>query len=153
MSDSSTVLRHLGVTRPGSTPTPPETDETQCGSFGYLRGVRDRALNLELRLESGDSISLPYSWLGPTRFDPSGRIVLLFQGGDLYLVQLGGRNLNRLPEEGISLYELLLRHRVTWVRESPVADSQRQPESECVVDRIERDTVTPEQAASALGFA
>jgi hypothetical protein len=151
MTDSSTVLKHFGLTRPGAA-LPPDDEEARSGSFGYLRGGRDRALNLEFRLDGGRSVSFPYSWLGPTRFDPSGGIALVFQGGDLFLVKLRGRNLNPAREEGVGLYDLLLRHRVVWVREVPSAKSRQRPESECVVDAIECGVVTPAQAASELGF-
>jgi hypothetical protein len=152
MSDNTTLMKHLGLSRPGVPPVPADDEESSCSAFGYLRGVRDRALHLELKLEAGDSITLPYAWLGPTRFHPSLGIALLFQGADLFLVKLVGRNVNLPRAEGISLYDLLLRHRAVWVRESSAIESAALPERECVLDRIECRLVTPEEAATTLRF-
>ena len=78
---------------------------------------------------------------------------MLFVGSELYLVRLRGRNLNKLTDGAVSLYERgLVRHRVTWVRELKEEQSRALPRDECVVERIEVKTVTPEEAASALGM-
>jgi hypothetical protein len=78
---------------------------------------------------------------------------MLFAGSELYLVRLCGRNLNKLLDNGISLYERgLLRHRVTWVREADRHESQSLPREECLVERIEVKAVTPDEAAQALGM-
>lgn len=126
-----------------------EGDESAGPSFGYLRGARDRALHVTFRRERcGDAVALPYSWLGPARFHPSRGIELLFVGGEYILVTLRGRNLGAPTGVAIDLFESgLLRHRVTWVREVPTAESRALPETACVVDRIEVRVVTPEEAA------
>ena len=75
MTDSPTILQQLrrAHATPTATPTEPESDEAVCPAFGYLRGTRDRALHVVFyRDGEGDSVSLPYSWLGPTRFHPAG---------------------------------------------------------------------------------
>jgi hypothetical protein len=145
----------LELLRRNNTPAKPsieEDDEAVCPAFGFLRGVRDRALNIEFRRErEGDCFSFPYSWLGPSRFHPSVGMVLLFSGSELYLVTIQGRNLNTLGETGLSLYERgILRHRVTYVREIAKADSKALPEGECVVDHIEIKVVDADNAARAL---
>ncbi|HXG11577.1 MAG TPA: hypothetical protein VNK04_17615 [Gemmataceae bacterium] len=158
MSDSLELLKRSAAPRVASArPLPPageDEDEAACPSFGYLRGLRERADNIEFRRErEGDSLSFPYSWLGPKRYHPSLGIVLLFVGSEMYLVTLRGRNLNRLSEAGISLYERgILRHRVTWVREVQREESDALPEEECVVERIEVQAVPPEGAARAFGM-
>ena len=152
MSDSIELLRRVGQQRAAPRE---EDDETSLASFGYLRGLSAQSLNLELRRAGeGDSVSFPYSWLGPSRHHPSRGIVLLFSGSELYLVTLRGRNLNRLTEGGMSLYDRgILRARVTWVREVPRPESEALGPDACAVDRIEVRAVTPEQAAEALGMA
>jgi hypothetical protein len=132
-----------------------EADDVACPSFGYLRGIRERADNIEFRRErEGDSLSFPYHWLGPKRYHPSSGIVLLFVGSELYLVTLRGRNLNRLGEAGVSLYERgILRHRVTWVREVKREESEALPKEECVVERIAIRAVTADEATQVLGLA
>ena len=50
---------------------PPEADEGSCPAFGFLRGLRDRALTVEFRFRVGNALAMPYTWLGPVRFDPS----------------------------------------------------------------------------------
>ena len=122
--------------------------------FGYLRGVRDRAVNLELvRIKEGDTVSFPYNWLGPSRFLPRIGIMLLFSAGELYGVRIRGRNLNALLDEGMSLYDRgLMRHRVTYIREMNEGESQAASAGQCVVDRIEITPVAPEAAWKFLGF-
>jgi hypothetical protein len=117
--------------------------------------VRERSPSIEFRrVREGDSFSFPYSWLGPCRHHPSTGITLLFVGSELYLVTLRGRNLNKLTESGVSLYERgLVRHRITWVREVKAEQSRALPREECVVERISVKAVTAEEAARALGMS
>jgi hypothetical protein len=159
MSDNLEMFRALSRGKPaeakGHTPADaPDEDEAACSAFGYLRGERDRALNLELRRqEEGDSMTFPYSWMGPCRYHPSRGILLLFAGSELYLVTIRGRNLNRLREKGVNLFERgILRHRVTWIREMSGEESQDIPREECVVERIECRAVTPEEATKLLAM-
>src|SRR5262249_19343428 len=148
------VFRRLGAGRAGD-PVPgtkgslpsPDEEEGETPAFGFLRGVRDRALNIEFRrAHEGDEVSFPYSWLGPTRHHPSVGIQMLFAGSELYLVTLRGRNLNTMAS-GISLYDRgLLRHRVTWCREATREESRTLPESACVIERIEIRGVSADEA-------
>jgi hypothetical protein len=50
------------------------------GAFGWLRGVRDRALMLELRHRDGKVSAFGYAWLERAEFDPSDGITLYFAG-------------------------------------------------------------------------
>ena len=162
MSDSLDVFRRLGASRPGDpapgargAPSPPPSDEEeeQTATFGYFRGLHDRALNVAFRRAvEGDEMSFPYGWLGPTRHHPSVGIQLLFAGSELYLVTLRGRNLNSMAS-GVSLFDRgLLRHRVTWCREATKEESRTLPESACVIERIEIRVVSPEEAAQAFAL-
>jgi hypothetical protein len=98
--------------------TDPNSDEEECRAFGYLRGIRDRALSLEFRFADGHSLAFPYTWLGTMKYQPSAGILLKFNGDEITLVLLEGSNLNALVNGSVSLYDRgLQRHRVTWVRE------------------------------------
>jgi hypothetical protein len=145
--------RPLPAPEPAPVSAPEEPgDEAACLAFGYLRGARDRALNIVFhRAREGDTVTFPYSWLGPTRLHPSVGLRVLFVGSELYLVTVRGRNLTIPVAAGIDLHERgLVRHRVTWVREVSGADGRAAQAGACVVDRIEIAAVTPEQAAEAL---
>ena len=65
--------RPLPAPDPVAAPAPEVSgDEDVCLAFGYLRGLRDRALNIVFhRPCEGDAVTFPYSWLGPTRLHPS----------------------------------------------------------------------------------
>jgi hypothetical protein len=141
--DLQSMRGRFGGTRPTATAVqssvPPETatDEEECLAFGYLRGIRDRALSLELRLVNGNSRAFPYSWLGPIQYDPSAGLLLTFVGDRVYLVLLEGSNLNALVNNSVSLYDRgILRHRVTWVQEMTRQESQKMGEKEVTVERI-----------------
>ena len=162
MNDSIELFRRLGTARPGD-PAPDTRVETvplvsdeeeATAAFGYLRGIRERALNVEFRRAAeGDEVSFPYGWLGPTRHHPSVGIQLLFAGSELYLVTLRGRNLNA-PVSDVSLYERgLLRQRVTWCREATREESRTLPESACVIERIEIRVVSAAEANRVFSLA
>jgi hypothetical protein len=128
-------------------------EEEETPAFGFLRGIRDRAVNIEFRRDSeGDQFSFPYGWLGPTRHHPSVGIQMLFAGSELYLVTVRGRNLNAVVS-GLTLYDRgILRHRVTWVREAAREESRALPDAACVIERITIRVVTPQDAAKAFGI-
>lgn len=158
MSDSSEFLKKFSfhnttVLDAKNLDSSDDDDELAGRCFGYLRGQRDRALNLEFRrLKEGDSVSFPYSWLGPTRFDPSLGILLLFVAAETYGVRIRGHNLNTLLDGGVCLYDRgLLRHRVTFVSEMSNAEC-RSAGNDCVVERIEISSVPAEQVPVFLGF-
>jgi hypothetical protein len=124
----------------------PAGDEDECRAFGYLRGIRDRALALELRFANGNSESFPYTWLGPVRYDPSAGLLLKFVGDLVYQVLLDGSNLNALVNNSVSLYDRgILRHRVTWVREMTRQEVQKAGEGEVTVERIHTVSYRPDE--------
>src|SRR3954452_21743360 len=61
------------------------------GAFGWLRGVRDRAVMLELRKKDGSVSAFGYSWLERVEYDLSDGLTLHFGAQQ---VKLTGRNLN-----------------------------------------------------------
>jgi hypothetical protein len=114
-----------------------QADEGECRAFGYLRGIRDRALSLEFRFANGRSLSFPYTWLGTMQYEPSAGLLLKFTGDQIHLVLLEGSNLNALINGSISLFDRgILRHRVTWVREMPKQEAATVREGEVAVRRI-----------------
>jgi hypothetical protein len=129
---------HLAVKITGG-PNPPEGGEGACAAFGYLRGIRDRADALEVRLLNGNSVWLNYNWLGTMTFDPSAGLLLKFSGDLVYLVLIRGSNLDRPVEDtGIDLIRAgLQRHRVTWVREMNEEDIRQTSEKGPTIDSIE----------------
>ena len=116
-----------------------ETDEEEeeCLAFGYLRGIRERALHLDLRFANGNCETFPYSWLGPVKYNPSAGLLLKFVGDLVYLVLIEGSNLNALVKGAVSLYDRgLQRHRITFVREMTRQQRERAGEGEVAIERI-----------------
>lgn len=99
--------------------SPDEQEIDDLGCFGWLRGIRDRALAVELRQANGNIVAIPYHGIERFDFDPSEGITLAVSGGK---IRLKGRNLNAEMRPTIRLFEGLARHRVPWIRE--VADSE-----------------------------
>lgn len=155
MSDSRELTASRGVAairasgRPAAA-APPQSDEDTCPAFGYLRGIRERALCVELRFADGNSEAFPYSWLGPVKYNPSAGLLLKFVGDVVYLVLVEGSNLNALVNDTVSLYDRgLQRHRVTWVREMARAERERAGEGEVVIDRIRTLAHRPDEEPRA----
>lgn len=133
MADSSILHR---FSRPGSEAMARVNDDELCddlGSFGWLRGVRDRSTMLELRKKNGNILAIGYGWMDRAEFDPSEGITLHLSG---QRIQIQGRNLNAEVRPLVRLFEGITRHRVTWIQE---ADEPRRVEaggSTLVIDSI-----------------
>jgi hypothetical protein len=115
----------------------PETEPDEVDdfvAFGFLRGVRDRALMLALRSKSGSVTAFGYGWLEKIEYDPSGSITLQF-GKDI--VKLIGRNLNAEVRPNVRLVDALMRHKVPYVQESGGAAAMTAAKDAAVIDRIE----------------
>jgi len=114
-------------------------EEEVCPAFGYLRGVRDRALAVELRFRNGDSEWFPYSWLGPWRYNPSVGLLLKFTGDLVSMVLIRGSNLDMAANKhAINLTDRgFQRHRITFVREMDEDELRKVPSGEPTIDRIE----------------
>lgn len=113
------------------------TDEQtidDLGCFGWLRGIRDRALAVELRQANGNIVAIPYHGIERFAFDPSEGIVLTVSGGK---VVLRGRNLNAEMRPTIRLFEGLARHRVPWIREVEGSEGLSAAGNATVVDSIQ----------------
>jgi hypothetical protein len=84
-------------------------------AFGWLRGVQERAIMLEIRHKDGRITAKGYSWLQSAEFDPSTGITLNFSGET---VTIEGRNLGGEARPNIRLFAGILRHRVPWIQEA-----------------------------------
>ncbi|MCA9027602.1 MAG: hypothetical protein KDA86_20505 [Planctomycetaceae bacterium] len=116
MSDS--LLDKYVGRRKESDPThvaPEAEGDEDCGAFGWLRGVRDRAVMLEVRHKDGRISAFGYAWLDAVEFDPSTGLTLRFSGRT---VKITGGNLNSEVRPLIRLVDGIVRHRVSWIREA-----------------------------------
>lgn len=102
------------------------------GAFGWLRGIRDRAVSLELRKSDGNILAVSYGYIEKAEFDPSEGITLSVSGQKL---RIKGRNLNVEVRPTVRLFEGITRHRVPWVQESG-EESPPADESATVIDCI-----------------
>jgi hypothetical protein len=110
-----------------------EDDPVNLGAFGWLRGVRDRAVMLELRRKDGSVVALAYAWLERADFDPSQGITLKF-GADK--VKISGRNLNAEVRTNLRLFTGILRHRVPWIQEADRPTAIAAGKDAVVIDAI-----------------
>ena len=104
------------------------------GSFGVLRGVRDRSIMLELRRKSGNVTAIGYGWIEKMEFDPSGGITL-HALGQKYRIK--GQNLNAEVRPGVKLFEAICRHKVAWVMEATQAILVAAAKGATIIEGIE----------------
>ena len=109
-----------------------EVDDLGC--FGWLRGIRDRAITLEFRKKDGNSVAFDYSWLRKIEFNPSDGLKLYF-GGDT-VVKITGRNLNRPTRPGVQLLRGILAHRVPWIQEASEPDILKAADDATVIEQV-----------------
>ncbi|MBL9081578.1 MAG: hypothetical protein JNK76_07215 [Planctomycetales bacterium] len=138
MSDkpkSDSVLeRYTGRTAAGEA-SPPEPESTEdYGVFGWVRGVRERSLMLELRLKDGSVTSFGYAWLKKATFNPSEGITLDFSGETVTIV---GRNLDAELGPRVRLFNGIVRHRVTWIQQADGAAEISAGPAAVVIEAIE----------------
>jgi hypothetical protein len=105
-------------------------------SFGWLRGVRDRACSLELRKKTGNIVAIGYSYIEKQEFDPSEGITLHALGQK---IRIKGRNLNAEMRPSMRLFEGICRHKVPFVREADEPMEMSADSKATVVERIECD--------------
>ncbi len=115
MADS--ILERLNMRRElGESVLFDETDGLEdLGAFGWLRGVKERAIMLELRKRDGNVIALSYAWLERVTFDPSIGLVLDFSRA---LIRIKGTNLDYEIRPNCQLLAGIIRHKVPWITES-----------------------------------
>lgn len=103
------------------------------GSFGWLRGIRDRCPMLELRKKNGNVLAVGYGWIERIEFDPSEGITLRAGG---QVIRIKGQNLNAEVRPTVRLFEGLTRHRVPWVREADPVRIMEAAADGCVVETV-----------------
>lgn len=103
------------------------------GAFGFLRGLRDRSLMLELRKRDGTIRAIGYSWLQMVDLAPSTHIELAFPGARIKLI---GRNLNIEVRPGVRLFEGITRNRVTFVQEVGEVEQMQAGEGTTIIEHI-----------------
>jgi len=106
--------------------TAPVGEEAVERFYGFVTGVQDRAHNLEFRKADGRWPFREYSYLVGGEAAHAGEFFLQYANGERLTVR--GRNLR-------PLYEKLLRHRITWLREA--AHGETAPDSELFIDEID----------------
>jgi hypothetical protein len=127
-----------GTRQPWDESRPDESEEESVPAFGFLRGVRDRALMVEFRLRNGNSEFFAYGWLESVRYNPSVGVLLKFTGDVVTLVLIRGSNLDAVVEgRAVNLTDRgLQRHRVLWVREMDEGEIRRVGDGGPTIDRI-----------------
>ena len=102
-------------------------------SFGWLRGIREQAVMLELRKKSGDCLAIGYSWIERVEFNPTEGIALHVHGEK---IRIKGRNLNAEVRPEVRLFQGIARHRVAWIQEADRPGSLKGSERATVVEEI-----------------
>jgi len=102
-------------------------------SFGWLRGIRERAAMLELRKKSGDVMAIGYSWIERVEFNPTEGITLHVHGDKIHIK---GRNLNAEVRPEVRLFQGIARHRIAWVEEMESQARMSGPQLAVVIDEI-----------------
>lgn len=111
-----------------------ESAVDDLGSFGFLRGSRERATMLELRKKDGGILAVAYGYMDKAEFDPSDGITLHLAG---HKVRIKGRNLNVEVHPKVRLYEAICRHRVPWLREADEPELMAASEKAAVIESID----------------
>jgi hypothetical protein len=104
------------------------------GAFGWLRGMKERSLYLELRKKDGGVLAMGYSWLDRVYFDPSEGITLRYGGQTIKII---GRNLNAEIRPNVRLLDGLLRHKVPWIAEADQATLMQAGKNAVLIEGIE----------------
>jgi hypothetical protein len=107
--------------------------EDNLGAFGWLRGIRDRAIMLEVHKKDGNIIAFGYAWLERADFDPSEGITLKFTG---HKVKIVGRNLNAVAKNNARLFNGIMRHRVPWVQEAGEPERMEAPGGATMIEEV-----------------
>ncbi len=102
-------------------------------AFGWLRGLRERAVMLEFRKKTGNILALPYGWVERVEFDPSQGITLTAGGQK---ISIRGRNLNAEARPNVRLFQGIAQHRVPWVQEADEPTNLRADKGATVIEHI-----------------
>ncbi len=130
------TVESLAEARAASESAPMSDNENadDLGAFGHLRGLRDRAIMLELRKKDGSITAIGYGYVERAEYDPSEGITLHVLGQK---IRLKGRNLNAEVRPAVRLFEGITRHKVAWVREADDRESMTAADGDTVIDAID----------------
>lgn len=106
----------------------------EIGCFGWLRGIRDRAIMLELRKKNGHCMAIGYGWIERVEYDPDHGITLHLAN---HTVRITGSGLNTEIRPAMRLYDGIVRHRVSWVREASRSESLGNSQNGVWIDLLE----------------
>jgi hypothetical protein len=111
-----------------------ENDTIDNWGFGWLRGVRETAIMLEIRHRDGRSSAFNYATLDRAEFDPSEGITLHFGGKTVKII---GRNLNAEARPNVRLFNGLLRRRIPWIQVADEPTALKAPKGATVIEEVE----------------
>lgn len=118
-SKGSFLDKYQLTSPPTKSAEPKATDEEvvydDLGAYGVLRGTRDKALMLALIQRDGSMTSLGNAWLQRATFEPSVGITLYFGHT---IVRITGSSLNQEIRPNVRLFDFLMRHRISWIKEA-----------------------------------
>jgi len=117
---------------PGADADESDVESDDFGSFCALRGIKERAVCVELRKKNGDILAVNLGWIEKFQFEPSEGITLHAAGGQK--IRIKGRNLNA---GGRPLFQNLCRHRVLWVMETDRPANLKAAVDETVIEQID----------------
>ncbi|TWT44939.1 hypothetical protein RAS1_13590 [Phycisphaerae bacterium RAS1] len=123
-------------TAANSNEEPDHDDAENLGCFGWLRGVRDRSIMLELRKKDGHVLAIGYAWIERVEFAPDDGITLHLPGRT---VRIAGSGLNSEARPTVRLFDGIIRHRVPWIREADRAESLQAAPNAVTIDQIAWD--------------
>jgi uncharacterized protein YlzI (FlbEa/FlbD family) len=135
MSDSL-LEKYAGRTRSVSLQGEPELLEADFGCFGWLRGVRDRSLMLELRKKDGHVMAIGYAWIERVELVPESGITLHVPGNK---IRIEGSGLNSEVRSTVRLFDGIIRQRVPWIGESDRSHALQAGDEAVIVERIRWD--------------
>ncbi len=134
MTAPSVLEKYVKLRPNGDAPPSEATDEPDdLGSFGWLRGMHERSLMLELRQKDGTVTALGYAWLKRADFDPSEGITLDFSGTT---VKITGQQLNGVQRPNVRLFSGIIRHRVPWIQEADGAQLMEAAKDATIIETI-----------------
>jgi len=114
-----------------------EADEAEdLGCFGWLRGVRDRSIMLELRKKDGHVLAVGYSWIERVELQPEAGITLHMSG---HKIRIKGSGLNTDARPTVRLFDGIIRHRVPWIREADRTELLKAGDDAVTVESITWD--------------
>ena len=126
--------KYMGKRTESSTDALEHEETENCGAFGWLRGIRDRSLMLEIRQKDGGITAFSYAWLDQVHYNPSEGITLRFSGKS---VKITGSNLNTEVRPNIRLLDGIIRQRVPWIAETSGAIVSTNPLQGPQIDEIQ----------------